>query len=104
MPTRIVRLMDVTLKAVPVRQSARHAPVQQQRERFELDIQELKKIRAEMPTRYHEWTGERAAVPRVSYYRKEQWLVEWMDYGHDRNAWELSQGPAGCSQRTCSSW
>jgi len=86
-PARSVRLVDITLKEVPVRQSARHAPARQQRKRFELDKKELKKIRAEMPTHDDEWTVESVLQYRT-YYPKEQWLVKWKDYGHDRNTWE----------------
>ena len=23
-----------------------------------------------------------------TYYRKEQWLIKWKDYGEERNTWE----------------
>ncbi|KAJ1615590.1 hypothetical protein T492DRAFT_897424, partial [Pavlovales sp. CCMP2436] len=23
-----------------------------------------------------------------TYYRQEQWLIKWRDYGEDRNTWE----------------
>jgi len=86
-PARSVRLVDVTLKQLNVRQSERHVQARPQRERFELDKKELKRIRAEMPTHDDEWSVESVLQYRT-YYRKEQWLVKWMGYGHDRNTWE----------------
>jgi len=88
-PARSMRLVDVTLREVPVRQSARHTPARQQREWFELDKKKLKKIRVrvDMLTHDDEWTVESVLQYRT-YYRKEQWLVKWKDYGHDRNTWE----------------
>ncbi|KAJ1635755.1 hypothetical protein T492DRAFT_862785 [Pavlovales sp. CCMP2436] len=44
-------------------------------------------IRAEMPTSDDEWEVEKVLQYRT-YYRPEQWLIKWKEYGEDRNTWE----------------
>mmetsp|Transcript_7277 Transcript_7277/g.17462 ORF Transcript_7277/g.17462 Transcript_7277/m.17462 type:complete len:84 (-) Transcript_7277:493-744(-) len=40
-----------------------------------------------MPTSDDEWEVEKVLQYRT-YYRQEQWLIKWKDYGEDRNTWE----------------
>ncbi|KAJ1627060.1 hypothetical protein T492DRAFT_1028200 [Pavlovales sp. CCMP2436] len=40
-----------------------------------------------MPTSDDEWKVEKVLQYRT-YYRQEQWLIKWKDYGEDRNTWE----------------
>ena len=47
----------------------------------------LLEIRAEIPSVDDSWDVEDVVQYR-SYYRQEQWLVKWKDYGEDRNTWE----------------
>ncbi|KAJ1625024.1 hypothetical protein T492DRAFT_1042882 [Pavlovales sp. CCMP2436] len=40
-----------------------------------------------MPTSDDEWEMEKL-LQYCTYYRQEQWLIKWKDYGEDRNTWE----------------
>ncbi|KAJ1624223.1 hypothetical protein T492DRAFT_1048569 [Pavlovales sp. CCMP2436] len=40
-----------------------------------------------MPTSDDEWEVEKV-LQYLTYYRQEQWLIKWKDYGEDRNTWE----------------
>mmetsp|Transcript_37773 Transcript_37773/g.93779 ORF Transcript_37773/g.93779 Transcript_37773/m.93779 type:complete len:677 (-) Transcript_37773:42-2072(-) len=80
---RRVRVPDVEL--VEARQGSRRA--EHSTRRFVISPDSLQQIRAEMPTSYDEWEVEKVLQYRT-YYRQEQWLIKWKDYGEDRNTWE----------------
>mmetsp|Transcript_37775 Transcript_37775/g.93787 ORF Transcript_37775/g.93787 Transcript_37775/m.93787 type:complete len:337 (-) Transcript_37775:42-1052(-) len=80
---RRVRVPDVEL--VEARQGSRRA--EHSTRRFVISPDSLQQIRAEMPTSDDEWEVEKVLQYRT-YYRQEQWLIKWKDYGEDRNTWE----------------
>ena len=47
----------------------------------------LLEIRAAMPTIDDSWDVQDVVQYRT-YYRNEQWLIKWANYGEDYNTWE----------------
>jgi hypothetical protein len=92
-PSRCVRVVDITMQELPVvemrrsgRTEARH--VVPSVPRFRLADESLDAIKGEMPSASDHWEVETVLQYRKRY-GKEQWLIKWKDWPHDRNTWEF---------------
>ena len=56
--------------------------------RFRLAGESLDAIKGEMPSASDHWEVETVLQYRKRY-GKEQWLIKWKDWPHDRNTWEF---------------
>ena len=85
-PANQVRVAGgLELTKVPMRTSTSRGG-RAQVQRFRLDDDSLRLIRAAMPTMNDEWDVEAIRQWRT-YYRKDQWLIKWKGYGEDRNVY-----------------